>query len=998
MASLLAAPTPIVGRVAELAQLQAALGLTGTAGGAVLLSGDAGVGKSRVVQELAGIAEQQDWRVLVGHCLDTGDTALAYLPFSEVFGQLALRAPALTEQLVNVTPAIERLLPARRLHPDPTARDTAESGRVRTERAHVVEAVHSALTELGRAAPLLLVLEDAHWADPSSRELISVLFARGFDAPVSVLVTYRSDDLHRRHPLRAVLTEWNRLPRVARFALPALADGDVRALVGQLAAGQVPEPQVQAIVERSEGNAFFVEELVAALGVRGVPRDLADLMLVRLERLDEPTRRVVRAAAVAGRRVPDEHLAEVAGLPRADYDRALRAALDAQVLVPARSTGYAFRHALMAEAVYDDLLPGERVELHARYAEAITSGQLPSTAAELARHARAAHQLPLALAASIRAGDEAFAVGGPDEAARHYEVALALLAETGGAPDVDPLALTERAAEATAASGQLARAIALAQHALAALPADASSTDRVRLLVCLAELAAVVDTELDLLALTSEARELLPEEPAPLLARVLELHARACMERDRLEEAVQAAHAAVTLADSLGLSGVANHARTTLAKLNQRTGDPELVVQDLEHNFRLAGDTGNIGVELRSGYSLGSVHFEAGRTERARQVFDQIWERAKATGRQWAPYALEARMMLVNVDVQTGEWDRAVSLADTVGQSPPGPARALLTAVGLAVPAARGEGAAVLAAGELRGWWEREPVIGIYDVGARIELATATGEVDAAVMAYDELVAVVTAAWHQPSFLAQIRLTALLLDAVANAASRTATGAHPALAALAQRLAAQARDAAASRSCMGGRLGVDASAWLHRVEAELLRVRWLTATPTAAPQDALREVWERDMQCFDALGHVYEAARSRARFAAVLRAGGEAQRAGQLVAEARRTAARLRAEPLLGQLRTLAPRRGEPSSTAPSREGERLTQREREVLELVAAGRSNRQIATQLFISAKTVSVHVSNLLAKLGASGRTEAVAVARRRALLPDEPAAAAQYFRPG
>ncbi len=152
------------------------------------------------------------------------------------------------------------------------------------------------------------------------------------------------------------------------------------------------------------------------------------------------------------------------GQPDDVLDRSLRDAVEQNVLVRVGDDSYAFRHALLAEAVHDDLLPGERVRLHAAYAEALGSGRVDGTAAELARHARLAHDPATAVRASIEAGDEAMSVGGPEEAARHFETALELAADpqsdrTGcsrRAPDV--VGLATRAAEALVASGRPERA------------------------------------------------------------------------------------------------------------------------------------------------------------------------------------------------------------------------------------------------------------------------------------------------------------------------------------------------------------------------------------------------------------------------------------------------------------------------------------------------------------------------------------------------------------
>ena len=351
------------------------------------------------------------------------------------------------------------------------------------ERPELFAAIHAALEQLGRSAPLLLLVEDVHWADRSTREMLSFLFSRRFDSPVAVVASYRTDDLHRRHPLRTVAAEWARLPGVTRVELARLADDDVRALVHSLHPSAMPERWVQGIVARAEGNAFFTEELLQATegGPEGLPEALADLLLVRLDRLDDDARLVVRAAAVSGRRVPHLLLERVLRDQAVSLDAALRTAVERNVLVPMGGDGYAFRHALLAEAVYDDLLPGERVRLHAAYVDALQQGGVGGTAAELARHARLANDLVTAARASVAAGDEAMRVAGADEASRHYELALELATDSpdvtrsiGEGPDgpLDLVELTARACEAAIASGQTYRAIALARDQLRSLPAS----------------------------------------------------------------------------------------------------------------------------------------------------------------------------------------------------------------------------------------------------------------------------------------------------------------------------------------------------------------------------------------------------------------------------------------------------------------------------------------------------------------------------------------------
>jgi DNA-binding CsgD family transcriptional regulator/tetratricopeptide (TPR) repeat protein len=1021
------APGPnatFVGRSAVLDQLADLTGVR--AGGhppstasAVLLGGDAGVGKTRVLTELARLARASGWRVLVGHCLDFADSSLAYLPFSEMFGHLADRDPAVTTQLLARRPEVARLLPGRRMlaaetdatttggDSAPTGRalatadargvDAAPAERAHLERAHLMEAVHGALTELCTATPLLLVVEDAHWADQSTREMLALLFSRPPAGPVAIVTSYRSDDLHRRHPLRAAAAEWSRLPGVHRVQLGPLADEDVRRLVISLHPGPLAERDMRTIIERAEGNAFFTEELVAAtaMGQRLLPTDLAELLLVRLDRLDEAARAVVRAAAVAGRQVSEDLLNCVAGLDRATYDAALRQAVERNVLVP-RSDGYVFRHALLAEAVYDDLLPGERVRLHAAYAEALASGSIRGTAAELARHARAAHQRSVALRASVRAGDEAMVVGGPDEAARHYELALELLADGtdvgavdgDDGPPVDRVSLTLRVAEAMTAAGRPHRAVDLVRQQIEQLSADVPPRSRAELLLAEAYAALVAETGVDPLSLTTEALDLIPTEPSPLRAQLLSAHALAHVDRGRWDHASRWALEAVGLGEELHLPEVVAEATTTLAYLDRRAGDPESSQETLEKTVIAARDEGDLFAEMRSLFNLGSLHYELGRLEKAEEAYRTAEQRARQMGRPWGPYGFDARVMAGIVAYVRGDWTAADRFIDVRTESPPGLAEALLTSIRLVLAAGRGRPKPLKFLPALRPWYEREPMVAIYSASA-IDLYGDQHDIDAAIAIHDEVVDAVGRVWGPASFQARVRLGALLLGQLAAAAAREGTRRRDELVELGDRVLAAAQQVVEAGISKGRPPGVEGKAWLARVEAEHARLRWVAGIdpPTEAE---LVERWSEAVHGFEEFAHVFELARSRARLAAVLRASGRGAEADEHAAAAREVAQRLGAEPLLRELQVPTRARATGRTREPARASTSdgaLTPRESEVLTLVAQGRSNGEIGRQLFISTKTVSVHVSNILAKLGAAGRTEAVAVARRRGLLVDE-----------
>ncbi|MEU6284890.1 AAA family ATPase [Streptomyces sp. NPDC047028] len=966
--------SPLVGRGEELARLSGVLERArGGEPRAVLIAGDAGVGKTRLLDEAAGRAGRAGVSVVTGHCVDLGDVGLPYLPFTEILGVLAD-----DERFSGVLaghPVVDRLLGAG----TDTARDP-------DARLRLFEGVAGLLADLSARAPLLLVLEDLHWADQSSRDLLRFLLSRGVphrpvpgaaDRRLAVFASYRSDDLHRRHPLRPLLAELVRLPAVERLELRPLPDAEVDRLVRALRESPLPESTVRGIVERAEGNAFYAEELVAAAGADsgGMPSGLADVLLIRVEQLPDTAQRVLRTAAVAGRRVGHDLLRDAAGLPEDALESALREAVGRQLLVPGDGETYSFRHALIREAVYADLLPGERSRLHGAYARLLTArGGGEETAAERAHHYRESHDLPEALAASLGAADHARRVGAPAEELRHLEAALDLWASVPPSArpaltGVDRATLTLRASAAAAHGGDAHRAVSLTRAALAEVGQDADSALAARIRYTLAGNLLTVDRLTAAFRYSSEALAMIPAEPpSRTWVWAAATHAMAARQVGEDAAALRIAHQALRAAEELGVTDARADLLISLAGLEGGGRRSREGRARLRQARELARSAGHGPVEMRALFNLAMGAFEAGDLGECLPLLTEGLERARRAGLLSSPYPLEMRYLQLLVLYTLGRWDECLDAAAGLPGHIVGPA--------LHVAVARGDGdAAGRAEALLEGpfTWMGTLVAGIV----LTDVATLRGDAEAAVERMRATVAaLVDDSGRRPGVT--VRLAALALAAVAD---RTAADPRERdrRARLADELIEAAR-ATAAQDEEGRPQGPEGQAWLARAEAEY-------ATAVSGPDPA---AWEKAVAAFG-YGDPYEQARCRLRHAEALLAVGRRTEAAGPARAARETAAALGAAPLLRRADALL-RRGRLTDTADdSGRTSPLTAREQDVLRLLARGRSNRQIGEELFISGKTASVHVSNILAKLGAASRTEAVAVAHRRGLVPPDPAEA-------
>ncbi len=984
---------PLVGRAAELELLLGSLDRAASGhAGAVLLAGDAGVGKTRLLDEVTARATERGVRVLTGQCVDLGEVGLPYLPFVDLFRPVAAD-PALVPES-SVSPALAGMLAGRPA--GPSAAPAPEESRdvdvplpnraarqpVDDSRLQLFESVAGLVCGLATAGPLLLVIEDLHWADRSSRDLLRYLLARLADEPVAVIASYRSDDLHRRHPLRPLLAELVRLPAVERLDLRPLPDIDMGALVRRLA-GPVPEQTVDDVVARAEGNAFYAEELLAA-GAQGtaLPLALTDVLLTRVEQLSPAAQQVLRIAGVAGRRVRHELVAAVSGLEPEALDEALAEAVHHHLLVVSDGGRYRFRHALLREAVLADLLPGERVRLHAAVATYLRSSPGAGTAAERAHHARGSNDLPAAFDASLEAAVEARRVGAPAEQLQHLEAALALwsaVPDPAGRAGRDQAALLLETAAAARTVGELQRAVALLRAALASLDPDAAPAVRARLHYTLAQAMVRVEDVAGAHRESSAAMALVPADPpSEVRAWAATTHARMSYMAGRPADGDAAAEEALAAADALGLD--AAWADIAVTRVQEQPGADPAVVQDrLAEALTRARRSGDVDVEMRVVYCLASVALEHGRLEEALDWTGQGTGRARDLGAEWSYYPSELRHLRVITLYMAGDWDASLAEADGLARVPEMSAH--VRADGLLVLVGRGDPAA-----RERIEWARG-LIPRLSAHILLDLVTAGSEIDLAAWAGDARTALdvglaicrrLQAEWED-DHLGVLRLVGTALPPVADAAADARRADDPATAegwvAAGQELVGIARSAVeVYRGNYGDTMGVEARAWEARVAAEAARLLG----------DASPGPWEAVVAAFG-FGHVYEQARARRRLAEALLAHGDRSGAAEQVRAAHEVAVRLGAAPLRTALEALA-RRGrlDVAGVRGTDVGAVMTPREAEVLGLLARGRTNRQIGAELYISEKTASVHVSNILAKLGANGRTEAVAIAAARGLL--------------
>lgn len=917
--------SPFVGRVDALDHLRAAVAAArlGRFAG-VLVGGPAGIGKSRLLEELVR-SESAASPVLVvqGQALVGGR------------GALPLEVARPLVDLAGI---------------DPT---TLEARSEADQQTRLFQAVGAGLERAAaQRGPLLVALEDLHWADITSVELLTYLAHRLAASPVAVIATHR-DGSDATPSLRSLLVALSRDPGVTRLTLGPLAIDDLAELAESRLGAPVDRSVLAQVSARSGGITLFAEELLDGQArdgvVAGVPPSLRDLFLSTMDSLGDAEREIVDIAAVAGGEIDHGLLAAVVDVPDHDLEKRIDGVLDVGVVVvTGDGRGYRFRHDLLRETVDDELRPAARKRLHGELARVLTArpdlvSHGRSAAADLAVHLRASGDLAGALDASMRAAAEAEASLAHAEALEHRLTALELF-DVVSPPDADRTALLLATMHSASLAAEHTRAAALITEALEGI------TDPAKRIELLALRLAEEYLANDPIAAGRTARqalgELTDDAPPLLRSRLLAGAAFAFVDPTVPGTPLGATTEAVEIARAAGDRGAVMFALTSHGLALAAAGDIPSARAAFDEAELLAEDETDPRAALRPRLYrllLGSdaetdIHLGYEAVARAERLGS-----ARGVGKQM-------RAVLSDTLVATGRWDEARAVIDDgLAWGNRDFAGMLLQLNRASILLARGDLAAAeqdlavalelvpdghprisLLSAELA-WWKGDRAMSAMHAGMGLRLAVITARVNELPQLTQQLARGLPAE-APPEHLQPLQM------AMAGLAARAGSPAN--------------------------------AAWLATAEAER------SADPAA---------WEAATSQWLALGHRPSAAYTAWRSGDAWDAAGDIPRARESWRRAESLARELGMVPILTALMGPAARRVEEPVerwALPDAESLGLTARETEVLACIAEGWTNKRIADELVISPRTVGIHVSNVLHKLGVSTRGEAAALVRRLA----------------
>lgn len=974
----------LVGRRDELGQLIDALDVAAAGRScATLVAGEAGVGKTRLLGEFATIAVDRGFRVVSGRCIDFGELSWPMAPLREIVGQLVDELDS--ETLANVLGGISGVLAVLVPELDESSAMTQSPASEPLSSDRFCELVVGLFRRLAVAGPVVVVFEDLHWADTSTRRLFSALARVPRLGPVALVGTFRSDELHRRHPLLAPLSQIERSADCQRIDLGQFDRETTAELITSIGARVDPE-KVDDIQRRSGGNPFVIEELVAAhrSGIITTPHTLRDAILARAVAFGHAESDLLGVIAVAGR-AHVSVLGEVCDLAPAGLGASLDV-LVASGLLTVDGDEMRFRHELGREVFADELLPGERARIHGALATCLERRH-PKRHGEIARHWAAAHEAPRALVASVHAGREAFQHGAAAEAEGHFSMALELWDAVDQASTIcgfDRPALLCEAAVAAEHARHQDRSIELALDAIKELAGQPAREGAVWLE--LRRIYRLNNRWDDCAKAAAMALELIPESPPSReRAEALAASAMSAAYSGQTIRARDYAVAAVNVADEVGEPEALVDAYYALTMVMSDMGEHEQALAVAMANLARCDHTVNAHRTMMAHNGVTSCLSGLARYDEMIGFAQRGVTIARATGLAGVLGAWMASYW-IGALVKLGRWTEAERLVSDLADLLDNPAEEGVLA--------RFWGCALTRQGRLD---EARPYIAT--VRAVLDRKTWLEELQwlgAVVVEFDQ-------ADDHPSTTALVDdLLSRPSGAVGGAVELVLAG----ITALADRLQ---DDAQSSRGQRQKESVATAERWIEHLDAVAdngrracpetkLFVEASDAQLTRLSGHAEPDRWAHLAASAEHLGYRYEEATARFHHGEALLAGvaGRAlasrRAADRELASARTIAVDLAAAPLIQRIDELAHRarchldtfgsQDNPDPARPWQAEFALTPREHDVLALLALGRSNGQIGKELFISTKTASVHVSNILRKLGVKNRVEAAAFAIQRA----------------
>jgi ATP/maltotriose-dependent transcriptional regulator MalT len=1000
-----------VGRSAELAELIAAFRDAGERRASLaLVGGESGVGKSRLAGELSRHARESGARILSGDCVELGEDELPYAPLLTALRPLVRDGdPALDALAPPLRSALDAILPGL---------GAAEPGGEAAQ-SRVFEALLALLQTLGESEPVVLIVEDLHWADTSTRSFMRFLARTICNERLLVVGTYRSDELNRRHPLRPLLAElasdpYTRLLELPRFTPEELAEQLEGILTDR------PEPGlVERVYARSEGNALYTEEILAAgLDGRGaLPPTLRDALMLRVERLSPRVQELLRWLACQPA-ADHELVTAVAGLEPQELRDALREAVASHIVVTVDDESYGFRHALLREVVYDDLLPGERTQMHAALARALEEriergeGGAHITA-QAAHHWASAGDQPQALAAAVRAALSAERVNAFHEAQSLFERALALwdrVPDPEATAGIREVELLKHAAAACDQAGEPMRQEALLRKALELVGEEADPSAYALLLERVSQSLWAQHRQDEAVAELKRGLALLPaDEPSAERATLLSQLAKKRMLQSRHTETRETAEEAIAVARASGNREAEGRALNALGTVIGMSGNPDEGVKLLRESLAIARELGLPWDEGGAWVNIADVLHLAGRTKEAVEVareglvleIDHPWRTVV-----WL------QLTIADCSFHLGNWDEAEAAMPASSRRHTGGTFLFWQLTRAMIALGRGDIAAAseaLSALELAQTGTTEPqFVGPYGT-LRSELFRRRGDIAAARAAVDDAIDRIEYCSDDMVRVTSVSTAGLRIEGDA------AQLAHDLRDEEAERVARERARSMVERvrtaSASGGPVE---RAQAAIAEAEYARVTEAGGAGAGGDRSGAKggdgsgsrgggfasgsalELWPAAAAAWEALERPYPVAYARWREAEALLAARDREGATQAASSALAIARRLGSAWLAEEIESLVVgarlRLGEDgAAAAPAARDQQdedpfgLTPRERDVLTLVASGATNREIGEQLHMAEKTASVHVSRILAKLNVRSRTEAAAVAHRQGLVP-------------